>query len=274
MPKVGIALIVPILLFPVNWSLEAIKWKYLISKVERISFLRSLRGVLSGLTLGFVTPLGLGDYVGRIFQLNHKERAKSLGAVFVSRISQFYITLVFGSSAFIIVVYKIKEVDALICYLIIFLLALTNLLFIILLIFHQKVIGVFKEVKFLNPIYPYIEIISTYSFKELGYVLLLSLVRYIVFTTQFVLMLYFFDVSKDFGILVTGVNFIFLVKSVIPTFFDLGVRESSAVYFFSDFTLLSDKVLFASLSIWIINIIIPAVVGVFLIFRIKIFTKP
>jgi uncharacterized membrane protein YbhN (UPF0104 family) len=272
--EVGIVLIIPFLLFPLNWSLEAIKWKYLIFKIERISFFRSLRGVLSGVTLGFVTPMGLGDYVGRILQLNHKERAKSLGAVFVSRFSQFYITLVFGSSALIIVLFKLKDFNLFVTYLTVLLIVLTNILFVVLLVFHQKVIWVFKDLNFINRIYPYIEIIATYSFKELGYVLLLSLFRYLVFTTQFVFMLYFFGVSKDLGILFTGVNFIFLVKSIIPTFFDLGVRESSAVYFFSDFAGMSDKVLFASLSIWIINIIIPAVLGVFLIFRIKIFTKP
>lgn len=272
--QVGIVLTIPFLLFPLNWSLEAIKWRYLIHRIERISFIRSLRGVLSGVTLGFVTPMGLGDYVGRILQLNHKERAKSLGAVFVSRFSQFYITLVFGSSALIIVLFKLKDFNQLVTYLTVLLIVLTNLLFIVLLVFHQKIVWVFRDLKFFNKVYPYIEIIATYSFQELGYVLLLSLVRYVVFTTQFVLMLYFFGVSEDLGILFTGVNFIFLVKSIIPTFFDLGVRESSAVYFFSDFVGLSDKVLFASLSIWIINIIIPAVLGVFLIFRIKIFTKP
>jgi uncharacterized membrane protein YbhN (UPF0104 family) len=70
-----------------------------------------------------------------------------------------------------------------------------------------------------------------------------------------------------------GVAFVFLVKSVIPTLFDLGVREFSAVYFFSKFGFSPEPVMISSLILWIVNILIPSLVGTFLVFDLKISEK-
>lgn len=273
----GFWILIPVLLFPVNWALEALKWKYLTAKIEKVSFMRSFRGIFTGVTLGFVTPFGLGDYAGRILQLKSPERARGFGAVFISRISQFYITLVCGSSSLIFLAYKTKNIDGFFSNsfdVFVFFILVTNSIFILLFLFHKKILLLLKEWKLFKKAYPYVEVIAEYSYNEITYVLLLSFLRYAVFTTQFIIILYCFNVSNNIGILLLGVNFIFLVKSVIPTLFDLGVRESAALYFFSEFTLLTNPIVFASLSIWFVNILIPAIVGMFLIFTLKIFTRP
>lgn len=272
-PSYGYLLLIPIILFIFNWAIEAVKWQYLTREIEKINFLKAFRGILTGVTLGFATPFHLGDYVGRILQLENSERAKSIGAVFISRIAQFYITLVCGSTSLLYFIIKVENFDTLFKSVIIFFVIITNILFIALLLFHNNVLFIFKEVKVLKRFYRYFEIITHYTFNEISYVLFLSFIRYFIFSSQFVIILYFFGVSKDIGVLILGVNFIFLAKSIIPTFFDLGVRETSAVYFFEHFNNNTDKVIFASLSLWAINILLPALIGMFLIFRIKIFTK-
>ncbi|MBX9852508.1 MAG: flippase-like domain-containing protein [Cytophagaceae bacterium] len=272
--KYGWFILLPLLLFPVNWALEAWKWKYLTQKIEKVSFLRSYRGILTGVAMGFATPMGLGDYAGRILQLNNPERAKGLGAVFISRISQFYITLVCGSASLIFIIYRVQQIDIFFNTIFLFFIIITNLIFLFLLLFHHRVLLILKEISVLKKVYPYVEIISQYSFRELLFVLALSLARYIVFSAQFVFILYFAGVSSRVDILLLGVNFIFLAKSVIPTLFDLWVRETAAVYFFSFFMIASDQVIFSSLSLWFINILMPAVLGLFLIFKLKLFTRP
>src|SRR5690606_26996202 len=87
-------LLLPFLSF-INWLLEAFKWQLLVSKIEKISLASGLRGVLTGLSLGFVTPHALGDYAGRIWQLKGKKRLESIGAVMLGRASQFFATFVF-----------------------------------------------------------------------------------------------------------------------------------------------------------------------------------
>lgn len=267
---------IPLVLFPVNWALEAWKWKLLTRRIEPISFLRSFRGVLAGVALGFVTPLGLGDYAGRVLQLNSPERGRSIGAVFVSRIAQFYITLVLGGIALIAFARHTSRSGLFDNFFDVFLAAVLvfNVMFISLFLFHRRVLNFLKSRKLFRRIYPYIEIIGEYGSRELAYVLSLSFLRYAVFTIQFVLLLYFFGVNDNVNYLFAGVIFIFLVKSVVPTLFDLGIRESAAIYFFSEFTQDTDRIVFASLSVWAINILLPAFMGVFLIFKLKFFTRP
>lgn len=269
-------LIIPILLFFVNWALEALKWKYSIKRIETISFLRSFRGVLTGVTLGFATPFNLGDYAGRILQLNDHERAKGIGAVFVNRIAQFYMTLLFGSFSFFYILHYLdsgSSNDDLFTYELKVLLIALNLLFALLLIFHKRILTFIQQIPILQKIYPYLQIIGNYSNKELIYLFSLSFLRYLVFSFQFLILLYLFGVSTDLLLLFVGVNFIFFMKSVVPTFFDLGVRESAAIYFFTLANCSAQYALIASISLWFINILIPAMIGLFLIFRIKLFTQ-
>jgi len=274
--KFKFLLIIPVLLFFVNWALEALKWKYSIKKIETISFLRSFRGVLTGVTLGFATPFNLGDYAGRILQLNDHERAKAIGAVFVNRIAQFYMTLLFGSFSFYYILHNIdpgSSNDDLFTYELKVLLIGLNLIFALLLVFHKRIIIVIRQIPVLQKIYPYLQIIGNYSKRELLYLFTLSFIRYLVFSSQFLILLYLFEVSTDILLLFVGVNFIFFMKSVVPTFFDFGVRESAAIYFFTLVNGGAQNALFASVSLWFINILIPALIGLFLIFRIKLFTN-
>ena len=51
----------------VNWGLEARKWQLLLLPIQKISFFRAYRSVLSGLALSLNTPNRMGEYGGRIF---------------------------------------------------------------------------------------------------------------------------------------------------------------------------------------------------------------
>lgn len=267
--KYELLIIVPIILFAVNWAVEALKWQYLIRKIEAISFGEAFKGVLTGVAFGIITPMAIGDYVGRILQLENYERLRTVGAVFVSRIAQFYVTLVWGSIALLIVYLDNEYADNWWLTILFWSVPILNFLFGLLLIYHKRFMIYIENKEWLGKVYEWFEIISTYSILDLLYVILLSFFRYFVFASQFVMVLYLFGVSTNIQLLLVGVNFIFLVKSIIPSLFDLGVRESAAVYFFSLYGCNTDLILFASLSLWMINILMPALLGLIFIFRLK-----
>jgi uncharacterized membrane protein YbhN (UPF0104 family) len=264
-------LIISALLIPVNWSLEAYKWKYLISKIERISFLSALQGIITGVTMGFVTPHSLGDYVARILTLTNEERSRGIGAVLISRISQFYITLYFGTVSMAVYIYYVVKSGTPNDHLVIWVTVLSNILFVLIFIYHNTILRVLEKWKLFQKLIFYFEVIKTYSFQELNYVLLLSFVRYLVFCAQFVLILIAFGIALPWWLMLAGVAFIFFVKSVIPTFLDLGVRETAAVIFFGVFSSDHQNIVFASLTLWLLNLVLPAIIGLFLIFRMKLF---
>jgi len=59
-------LIFVIVLMPVNWFLESLKWKKLMKSFLNISIKDAIKAVLVGVSFGVVTPARLGEYGGRV----------------------------------------------------------------------------------------------------------------------------------------------------------------------------------------------------------------
>ncbi|MFN3404097.1 MAG: YbhN family protein [Cytophagaceae bacterium] len=268
--KHNLAFILVLTLFPVNWGLEAMKWQLLAGKIEYTSFWSAAKGVLTGVSLGAVTPHAIGDYAGRILQLKSKERIKSLGAVFLSRIAQFYVTIYFGSIGLLFLLHiSYAQKNFLLSYLIVFFIVIGNLFLIATLLLKNRILALLLNNRKFRFITRYFQIIKSYSYREIFRVLAYSFLRYIVFSLQFMILLIAFDVNPGILELFLGVSFVFLCKSVIPTLFDLGIRESAALYFFGLYQVDLNHVLLASLMLWIINIIIPSFLGLLFIFKMK-----
>src|SRR3990172_5751054 len=49
-------LLLTLFLMAVNWGLEALKWKMLIGKIEKVTFFKSLSAVFSGVSVSIFTP--------------------------------------------------------------------------------------------------------------------------------------------------------------------------------------------------------------------------
>jgi hypothetical protein len=72
----------------------------------------------------------------------------------------------------------------------------------------------------------------------------------------------------------TGVSVMFVLMSVVPTLTfltDLGFRWLAGIQIFQVYTMNTAGILAVSLAVWLINLIIPALVGSLLILRIKLF---
>ncbi|MNV68042.1 hypothetical protein D3C71_1608720 [compost metagenome] len=69
------------------------------------------------------------------------------------------------------------------------------------------------------------------------------------------------------------VSILFFVQSTLPSLdlFDIGVRTATASYFFSSITDQEVAVIACTASIWLINIIIPAILGTYFVFKLNFF---
>jgi hypothetical protein len=69
------------------------------------------------------------------------------------------------------------------------------------------------------------------------------------------------------------VSILFFVQSTLPSLdlFDIGVRSVTASYFFSFITDQDVAVIACTACIWLINIIIPAVLGSYFVFKLNFF---
>ncbi|MEI8201816.1 MAG: lysylphosphatidylglycerol synthase domain-containing protein [Bacteroidota bacterium] len=287
---VGLFLVVLFLLMFLNWLLEARKWQYLLRKKERISLISSLIAVFSGITVSIFTPNRIGEYIGRIFMLKKTHPIQGALITILGSISQLVVTLIFGSlSALIFILSFTDYLDpyphfikiALVFVVIIAVLLILSIYFNLTLLYNATDRIKFKWlIKFRR----YLKIIANFSNKELLHTLLLSFFRYLVFSFQFYILLYWMGICISFFDGFVLISLIFFVMAAVPTIAlsELGVRGSVAVFLWEIYAShssviysddMSINVVAASAILWIVNLMIPAIIGSVFVFRLNFFNR-
>jgi len=280
-------LAIVLLMMIFNWMLETLKWKMLISKIEKVSFIRALEAVLTGVTISSFTPNRIGEYFGRVFVLKRASRAEGILITILGSMSQLLVTIVTGSVALVLFFpFLFPHSQYIREYLYIaFITLILGLDFLLVsLFFNVSFLATMKEKILRNGlkrIRKYFRIFTLYSNGELALVLFLSLARYIVFSTQFIVILKMLGVEMPVHIAYMLISLIYFVMSIIPTFAlsELGIRGSVAIYFFGFYFTakmagaegVNFSVLLASVLQWVINLGIPAIAGSIFLFRLQFF---
>lgn len=264
-----------------NWLVESIKWKFMIKKIENISVLTSLRAVFSGITVSSFTPNRIGEYGGRVFCLEKCDRIQAVLITVLGSMAQLLTTILFGSLAFLIL-YESVIAESIF---VMMNLEISSYSFILLFIINLSLLFLFFNVatlfnylgrfRYFNFFRKYINVISMFSHGDLLKVLLLSFLRYFIFSCQFLILLYIFDVHIDLNESIFAVMLVFLLITLTPTIAiaEIGVRGSVALFVFGIFSNNVVGILSSTFILWIINLIIPAIIGSFFIFSLKFFRK-
>jgi len=276
-----ILIVIVLFLMFLNWFLEALKWRYMISKIEKVSIYTSLKAVFAGITVSSFTPNRVGEYGGRVFYLEKADRLKGVIITFIGSMSQLLITILFGSISFIILSELLSESKVLFSAISKFKLLVFLLLFLLnVFIFYffynvHSFISFFNLNKYINRFKQYIQTFTIYNSSELTNILLFSFSRYIVFSIQFLILLNVFEIDSSTFHSMLSVMLIFLFVSIIPTIVvaEIGVRGSVAIYVFSLFTINSIGVFSSTLLLWIINLVIPSLIGIYFVFNLNFFRK-
>lgn len=264
-----------VLLMLANWLLEALKWQRLIKNVEQISYWRAIESVFCGLTWAVFTPNRIGEYGGRIFFLSPKRRIVGIVAMAVGNIGQLVLTNVFGAIATLIFVYRFVPTEP-ILFLALLALALVFIAFFVVFYFNIKWLNsLLLSMRFTRKYQKFYTVLGRYRKRELAKILLICLGRYIIFTSQYLIM--FVWLVPDLASLdvLLLVPILFFVQSTLPSLdlLDIGVRSVTALYFFKYVTTATASVIACVSSIWLINIIIPAILGAYFVFKTNIFVN-
>lgn len=273
------------LLMFLNLGVEAKKWKLLIGKYEYVPFFKAFKAVFSGVTVSVFTPNRIGEYFGRVFILKHLHPLKGVLITFIGSMGQLLATILIGSISSLIFIPRILDVfifqnhllfiGIIIATLIILaLLVLLYLNFSVISLFSRKLIPGANE-----KLDKYIDVFEAYNSTDLLKILLLSLARYMIFTTQFILLLLAYGIKIPFMHYLTVIPVIFLVMTIIPTIAlsELGIRGSVSLYFLGFYLtetvglydLSSLGIVAASTTLWLFNLAIPALTGTFFVFSLR-----
>ena len=267
-----------LLLMFVNWSLEARKWQLSVQRVERLSFGHAFRAILSGVSFSVTLPNRIGEYAGRLLYLQEGRRLRSVSLTIVGSISQLLVTISCGISGFLLL--QPAVVGAGLISPLMFRFVASGLFLILLLLtllyFSAGSIGRWvagwrrlRRHRYL------LHSLKTFNVQLLGTLLLLSFLRYLVFIVQYYLLFVLFGVDASPGTVWSVISLMFLVMAVIPTIalVEVGLRGSISLQLMGLFTENSLGVVLASVSIWLINLVLPALAGSILIFGLKVFKR-
>jgi uncharacterized membrane protein YbhN (UPF0104 family) len=281
-------LIITITLIPLNLILETIKWQFLISKLEKVSFWNAFKAVLTGISVSMFMPNRVGDYLGRIFILKKADRFQAILSTVLGSAAQLITTLLFGfvSIAVLFPQYYTSGDFALWLY-IGLLIVLLMAAFVI--VFAYLEFAAFTDIlkrltgREYNRIKKYAQVFSWYRSSDLLKVLLLSIMRYMVFSFQFFLMLKAFDVNVNYFQAMVLIGMVYLLMTIIPTvaLTEIGIRGSVSIYVFETWLRLHNAftdtsalgVVSASTSLWLFNLALPALTGIIFVFSLKFFRK-
>ncbi len=275
LPKAEIWIVLSVVMFLmlINWGIEAVKWRRLIKPIEAISLWRSVESVFCGLTWAIFTPNRVGEYGGRVFFLSPKRRIVGIVAMAVGNIGQMVITNVFGAIALSIFIFRFNLLDYRLC-LAVFAIAAIFCLFFLLFYFNIKWLNtLLLSIKYTQKYKKFYTILARYKKIELLKILLFCLARYLVFSTEYFIMFYWLVPGINYFHILMLVSILFFVQSSLPSLdlLDIGIRSVTALFFFKFVTDQSTAVVACIASIWFINIIIPAILGSYFVFKLNFF---
>lgn len=270
-----------IFLMLVNWGLEAKKWQLSIRQLQEVSFLKAFSAILSGITIASFTPNRVGEYLGRMLYVDEKKRVRSISLTIVCSIAQFLVTMVasIGGIIYLKIYLQTSTLSDKASFqtgLSILLVGIVVIIACLGLIYFRlsavvRILERFRWEKILRQVKVLNEVKLTILFNILS----LSFARYVVFILQYHLLFSLFGVSITLGETFAGISMMFLIMAIIPSFTfltDLGIRWETGIQLIQLFNSGEAPGIFAaSFGVWLINLVIPALIGSLLILRIKLF---
>lgn len=257
-----------VLLMPLNWGLEALKWRMLVGRFEKETYYVAIKSVFTGvfisLFVNILVPNRMGEFAGRIIYVKLNKVKASLIS-FIGSFAQFVVTVLCGAVGYLVFWYSFYDAkwQTFTEYLLVitagFVIALLVLLY-----FNINVLSwMLSRPRILRRFKKITSVFYFYKSALLAEVLGISILRYTVFCGQFIalLMLCGIDISITQGLTVIPV--IFLVQTIVPSnaLSDLGVRGAASIFFLNYYTVDDTAILAATYLLWGINILIPGLIG-------------
>lgn len=267
-------------LMPVNWGIEARKWQLALRPIGGIAYPNALRAIFTGTTMASFTPNRMGEYLGRLLYVRSGHRIESISLTIVCSMAQLLVTLLSGLAGILYLRGSLSRAAAahqhmeywlnvLLGLVILLLLSLTIIYFRL-----SQLLRILSKIPGLARYQAHIKVLENFDATILLRILFLSFGRYLVFIAQYGLIFPVFGVLLTIGQLWSGVSVVFLVMAILPTFTfltELGLRWETSIQVLEIFSANTIGIFAGSFAIWLVNLIVPALIGSLLILSIKLF---
>ena len=270
-------LFVFVLLVPLNWFLESMKWRVIMSTQYLFSFRKSFLVILSGLSLAVMTPNRIGEYGGRLLHIPPKYNWLSVVATFIGSVAQNIVTLIFGLFGIYYLMAEFPEImpfdlRPILVFIVVFSVCL------VVIVFNTELFRrLFKLnwfIKVLNKVKKPLVLLRNLDRRYFVNVMLISLLRFSVYSIQYIIMLKFFNQDIDILGSFYAIWTIFLIQSglPLPPFLSVLARGELALIVWGIFEINELTILSITFTIWLINLVLPSMIGLFSIMNTNLLT--
>lgn len=253
--KISLLFII-MLLWLVNHLTEMVKWQSLMHPFSSLTLKESFLQVMAGNLLAMGSPGRLAEPGGRLALLPHLLRAKGLVMTFLGGFVQTGVITICGLIA--LFYWTNGSLSSSFRPVYLGLTIGTGILGGVMAFIYY-----YRHSSALKQFYQHLSYVKYLSWFNLGGVILLSILRYGVFTSQLYVWLVFFDVPIPPLQFVGLSSLYFFFITVIPSFFltDIGVRGAVSLFVFQAFVFYPPLFLAAIFCLWFTNQVIPALIG-------------
>lgn len=270
--------VVVLMLF--NWGIEALKWKLLMKPLEDIGFFRAVKAIFAGVAFALNTPNRIGEYGGRILYIKEGNRIKAVTLTLIGSFSQLIVTLVFGVVGLLVMQNDIITIPVFKPFQwglkwLPFVVSIITIALLLLYFKTSKVIARIEKVRFLKKWVKYFSLLEDVSLNILLKVLGLSIVRFLIFCLQYHFLLQVMHVQIDGFIGFWLVTIVFLMLAIWPTIalLELGLRWEYNLLLFGLFSSNAIGIYAVATGIWLINLVLPAIIGTLFMLSVKVFKE-
>ncbi len=264
-----------VVLMPLNWVAETLKWQPYVHRYQPLSLWQGLRGVFAGISLTMFTPHQLGEYGGRLLYVQPEHRWKAIMINVVGSWAQYLVSVLAGVvGALVFLAHQLTLPAAMLRYG-----ALVAGIGLPLLLFGyfqiRRLLPWARRIPLLHRLRPFVRdvhILQTFRQRDLWRIFGWAALRYVIFASQYYFLLQFFGIPADILAAYAGIGTIFLVQTIVPlpAIMGLLLRGNIALFVWSQFGANEVSALAATFTLWIINLILPALVGTFSLFYVNI----
>jgi uncharacterized protein (TIRG00374 family) len=257
-----------------NIYLQYYKWRITCNTVlGEFKKSKILTSLFYGLSAGIITPLRVGEYFGRAIAFKDKSVLQVTGATLVDKFFPLLFVAFLGSIASILFIHFFYEPSVYVTVSL-FVIVFVLFYFFTLLIMNEKfwdsiIFSRLRKSKRFNKLLEKIKVFKRLDRKYLAKMMLISFLFYCCFIFQYAILVMAFSHHNDFLHYLWAGNLLIYVKTIIPpvSFGELGIRESASVYFLSYMNESASVAFNASIFLFVINLLIPALVGLVLLLK-------
>lgn len=249
-----------LIFMPLNWTIELKKWRFLLLRHQFMTYWQSVQSLLLGILLSLLTPNRTGELAGRLLHVEKENRWQVFYINLICSFAQLSTTFFCGLLALIywrMELQQLLQIDS-------------NLIligsiggFLLLVYIYISSKRLFRFLSFLNQKLRSKADLISFSLSDRLRLNFFSLMRYGVFVLQFDILLMILNPTLTITDASAMVALIYMLAAIVPTAWisDLPIRTSIAYLVLELFGFSGLSGLMASVLLWLINLLIPALIG-------------